>query len=415
MAKINTIGILAYEGCGEQDTLTVWEIFRSLVVAGIDPTVDIKLVHVSLGDAETVTMQMGLKVPHDGQAGDDLFDLFYVPGGLGSGTASQDKRILDIVRRHHEARKIVATNCSGISILHRAEILGNTPVTSAATVSRRLRDEGTNVVSPRVSWLGVPEDRLWTTAGGSAVHDSTVAMIYEYWGDDIGRQVALMWDTRGKIGDAALTSRQGPPFFIYSKDESELQDGIQDLLLPRVGLNQMCIHAPITLAEAKARREVYHSYLKHNPDLRDIEIGVHNEMIILEPGETGDDDPLAEAVALLKAEGRPDQMVEFPLHSHSQGEKTICLEGTYLETLSDPADLVFENGMNLASFNQKYPNTIATSEQADGSLEVQLLPGAQWSMGAGSQHKPGGRIGDNGFLLAQIYWAGENQILEEGA
>ena len=184
--------------------------------------------------------------------------------------------------------------------------------------------------------------------------------------------------------------------------------------MPRAGLNQVHVHTPIPLSEAKARRAVYHSYLKHNPGLRDIDIGAHNEMIILEPRDTADDEPLGEAVALLKAEGQPDEKVIFPRHSHSGGEKTICLEGTYLETLSDPEDLIFDHGMSLAAYQKAYPGSINTRMLANGALEVEFNPGATWSMGGLSEHKPGGRIGDNGFLLAQIYWGGANQILEEG-
>ncbi len=67
----------------------------------------------------------------------DLFDLLYIPGGIGSGKASLDPAMLGLIRRHYEAGKVVASNCSGIGILARSGILGDNPVTCAA--ARRSR------------------------------------------------------------------------------------------------------------------------------------------------------------------------------------------------------------------------------------------------------------------------------------
>ena len=39
------------------------------------------------------------------------FDLLYVPGGVGSGAMTLDARVLDLIRRHYNSGKIVASNC----------------------------------------------------------------------------------------------------------------------------------------------------------------------------------------------------------------------------------------------------------------------------------------------------------------
>src|SRR5262249_41508492 len=154
MKEIRSVGVIAYNRCGEQDTLVPWEILRSLawVLSQQKRELSVELVGVEKGN---INMQMGLQVIPQSQLNPtSTFDLLYVPGGLGSGEASRDARILDLVKRHYAEGKIIATNCSGISILHRAGILEGRPITCPATVLRRLVEEGARVVSPRRMWLG---------------------------------------------------------------------------------------------------------------------------------------------------------------------------------------------------------------------------------------------------------------------
>lgn len=236
MPEVNTVCVLAYDRCGEQDTLVPYEIMKhaAMVVAQQQPgrTVSVRLLRPDADVADPVGMQMGTKVLTDGvvQPG-ELFDLLLVPGGMGSGDASRDTAILEIVRRHHAAGKVVATNCSGISVLHRAGILGSTPVTAAATVSRRLTEEGANMLMPRTMWAG-GEANIWTSAGGSGVHGSTVAMIAHYFGRAVGEFISMGWDTRPALGDAVFELR-GPEYLSYPEGEAMIQDALEDILLPR--------------------------------------------------------------------------------------------------------------------------------------------------------------------------------------
>lgn len=231
---VRTIAMLAYKGCGEQDTLAPWEMFRSAawVLGQHGRALEVTLLGLEAGPVE---MQMGSKVVTEETLRPDhkLYDLLYVPGGLGSGDASRDPRILEFVRRHHEAGRLVATNCSGASILHRAGILGRTPVTAAATISRKLAREGVNVAAPRRMWLGVPEANLWTSAGGSAVHASTMALIWHLYGETLGTQISMMWDTLASLGER-IFELEGPEYLTYPQNESRLQDDFEDKLLPSV-------------------------------------------------------------------------------------------------------------------------------------------------------------------------------------
>ena len=175
MSNIKSIGVIGYHHCGEQDTMAPWEIFASLawVLSQSNKELSVELVGYS---NEVITMQMGAQVqsqvPFDK---DKRYDLLYIPGGMGSGEASKDKVLKKYILDHKADGKIVATNCSGISILWRAGILENHPITSPATVSSRLKEEGANLQEPRPMWLGLPGEKLWTVIGGSGVHPSTVA------------------------------------------------------------------------------------------------------------------------------------------------------------------------------------------------------------------------------------------------
>lgn len=212
MAVIETIGIVGYESCSEQDTITPLEIFKGtamvlgrqlnpLNVSGDAAALDVKLVALKPGN---IKMQMGTEVAPDGVLDETvLYDLLYVPGGVGTGPMSEDPMMLGAIRRHYEAGKIVASNCSGVGVLFRAGILGDSPVTCAPAIVRGLRQDGANVPEPRMMWIGNPEARLWTATGSYGVN----ALVAHYFSRDTALAVAMMFDTLGGIGTPSSSSR----------------------------------------------------------------------------------------------------------------------------------------------------------------------------------------------------------------
>lgn len=241
MAGIESIAVLCYEKVSEQDSITALEIFKgaALVVAGqISPwqrevgpgKLDVKLVSAQPG---VVTMQMGTQVvPDVALDEEELFDILYVPGGVGSGAIATDERILRVIRQHYEAGKVIAANCSGVGIIARAGILGDTPVTCVAAVARGLRGEGANVPAPRRMWIGRPEARIWTSTGSYGVHGGAVALVAHYLGREVGTIVSMMFDTLGGIGDA-IYELTGPEFYQHAELEITFQDYFESMLLPR--------------------------------------------------------------------------------------------------------------------------------------------------------------------------------------
>lgn len=232
MKQIKTIGVIAYPKCGEQDTLTVLEILKSLawlLDSQYKTSLSVKLLVLQPGN---ILMQMGTTVIPEGvYDGQELFDLLYIPGGMGSGEATKNKAMLDLITRHYQNDKVVATNCSGISILWRSGIIGNNLITAPATVSEKLQREGANLSNPRKMWIGLPDKRLWTSAGGSGVHGSTVALVIQYFGAEVGKIVAAMWDTLPLLGDQLL-ELQGPDYQSNPAYEKIVQDMMQEILLP---------------------------------------------------------------------------------------------------------------------------------------------------------------------------------------
>ncbi|MFF4223288.1 DJ-1/PfpI family protein [Streptomyces abikoensis] len=239
---VRSIAVLGYEKCSEQDTITPLEIFKGAALVtsgGIAPwqreaaprELDVRLVGLTPG---VVTMQMGTQVVADSVLDpDELFDILYVPGGVGSGELTSDERVLELIRRHHQAGRVVAANCSGVGVLARAGVLDDSPVTCVAAVARGLRAEGFNVPVGRRMWIGNPDTGIWTATGSYGVHGGAVAMVAHYLGRETGTIVSMMFDTLSGLGDVVF-EEVGPEFYQHPELERSFQDYFQDMLLPRV-------------------------------------------------------------------------------------------------------------------------------------------------------------------------------------
>jgi putative intracellular protease/amidase len=237
---IRSIGVLAYDKVSEQDALAPLEIFKgaALVLSGdISPwereaapeSLGVQLVTITPG---VVTMQMGTQVVPDTTLEDDrLYDLLYIPGGVGSGEVAKDERVLEVIRRHHEAGKVIAANCSGVGIIARAGILNGGPYTCVAAVARGLRNEGYNVPTTRRMWIGDPVERIWTATGSYGVNGSAVALVAHYFGRETGTIVSMMFDTFSGIGEA-IFEPVGPEFYEHPALEQSFQDLFEEMLLP---------------------------------------------------------------------------------------------------------------------------------------------------------------------------------------
>jgi hypothetical protein len=168
------------------------------------------------------------------------------------------------------------------------------------------------------------------------------------------------------------------------------------------------VQVPVAPLDVGARARVYREYVqRHIDELTDVNLGPHNDMILLAV------DAASHAkAAVLVATGEQGAVVQFPLHLHGAGEIQVCLEGHYGELLplDQPVDDIFEWGTTLAEFQAQYPDVVTLGEKTAEGQMIVLGPGACWNFVAGSQHAPCGWIGPSGYLLAQIYWPGPNEV-----
>lgn len=168
------------------------------------------------------------------------------------------------------------------------------------------------------------------------------------------------------------------------------------------------VQVPVAPLDLKARASVYLEYVKaHQGELADVNVSPHNDMIML----ATDAASMAKS-ALLVATGAPGSLVQFPLHLHCAGEIQVCLLGRYGELLApdQAVDDIFPWGQTLASFQARYPGVVTLGEKTAQGQMIVLGPGAGWNFVAGTQHAPCGWIGPEGYLVAQIYWPGPNEL-----
>jgi putative intracellular protease/amidase len=230
MKPVQTILFLAFPKVSEQDLLAPWELIRSLAwtMAQHGEKLEVTLGSFEGGDIAT---HMGARIGTDRISSDDRFDLIYIPGGIGAGEASKNPAVLDLVRAHHAEGRWVAANCAGLSVLHRAGILGGVEVTAPATVSRRLTLLGTTVASPRRAWKINPQKKLFTAGGAGTVHPSTIALVWHLFGKEYATDLASTWDTLPLHGDA-LFALDGPQMKDDAQVLARLQDNWERVFLP---------------------------------------------------------------------------------------------------------------------------------------------------------------------------------------
>ena len=162
----------------------------------------------------------------------DLYDLLYVPGGIGSGAASLDEGMLSLIRRHYEAGKVVASNCSGVGILARSGILGNNPVTCVAAVAPGLR----------AGFLLAPDEALFERL-------SAAIRAQSYAPPTLGALVATHWIEDGEAD--AIAAEIGAEVSVRTAlAQARLGARLPDVVEPR------CPHLWLPMAELEAERLV---------------------------------------------------------------------------------------------------------------------------------------------------------------
>ncbi|MGV9707504.1 DJ-1/PfpI family protein [Streptomyces sp. NPDC003483] len=230
MNSIKKVLFLAFPNVGEQDLLAPWELFQALAH---DLSQHDESLQVTLGSLQggTITTHMGAQIQTQKVDPADRYDLLYIPGGLGAGTASKDPQTLDLIRAHHHEDRWVAANCAGVGVLFRSGILDTTRFQAAAVLGRRLTELGADVAQPRRAWSLLPDAKIFTAGGAATVHPSTIALITHLFGEDHARALAGTWDTLPLHGDT-LFHPEGPLTHDDHTFVNHLQNAMEKVFLP---------------------------------------------------------------------------------------------------------------------------------------------------------------------------------------
>jgi putative intracellular protease/amidase len=229
---IKSVLFLAFPNVGEQDLLVPWELFRAVAWDKAQRGEKLEVVLGSFDDG-LVSTHMGTAIKPDRKIlPTDRFDMVFVPGGIGAGAQSQNETLLEFLRAHKQEGRWVAANCAGMGPLHRSGVIRGVPVTSSATLERRLVAEGAQVASPRLAWKISPEHKVFSAGGAGTVHPSSIALAWHLFGDAAGRALAAGWDALPLFGEA-LFSLDGPVMNDDPKVKAQLQDAWENVFLPQ--------------------------------------------------------------------------------------------------------------------------------------------------------------------------------------
>jgi len=185
---MKTVGTLLFPGFELLDVFGPLEMFGA-------PTEDFSLEMVA-EESGPVASRQGSKAIADISLTDaEPYDILLIPGGLGVRTEVGNTTLIDWLRRHAEASKIVATVCTGTALLARTGLLNGRKATTNKAAFRWVMGQGPAVRwQPRARW--VVDDKYYTSSGVSAGMDMALALIANLNGDDKAQQVATFTEYR---------------------------------------------------------------------------------------------------------------------------------------------------------------------------------------------------------------------------
>lgn len=168
------------DGFEEIEALTLVDYFRRA---------DIFVDTVSVGDDLFVCGSHDIIVKADRLIDDidlDFYDGIYIPGGsLGAKNLRDDKRVIDIVRKFDEEKKIICAICAGPSVLDRAGIVSDRALVCHPSVEESLL----NVGKIKSDELIVVDGNIFTSRGAGASVFLALKLIEKIKGIDVKERI----------------------------------------------------------------------------------------------------------------------------------------------------------------------------------------------------------------------------------
>lgn len=168
------------DGFEEIEALTLVDYFRRA---------DIFVDTVSVGDDLFVCGSHDIIVKTDRLIDDidlDFYDGIYIPGGsLGAKNLRDDKRVIDIVKKFDEEKKIICAICAGPSVLDRAGIVSDRALVCHPSVEKSLL----NVGKIKSDELIVVDGNIFTSRGAGASVFLALKLIEKIKGIDVKERI----------------------------------------------------------------------------------------------------------------------------------------------------------------------------------------------------------------------------------
>jgi putative intracellular protease/amidase len=118
-------------------------------------------------------------------------DILLIPGGLGTRTEINNKKLIDFIRQKSKEASYVATVCTGTALLSKTKLLDF----HQATTNKRAFDWVINQNS-NVNWIEkarwVEDDKFFTSSGVSAGIDMALALIEKIFNREISYKIAQL-------------------------------------------------------------------------------------------------------------------------------------------------------------------------------------------------------------------------------
>ncbi len=174
MTKV--LAILA-EGFEEIEAITPIDLLRR---AGVEVTL------AALEDGKHVTGKVGITLHADANLCDlnsEEYDCVFLPGGPGVKHLRASERVIEIVRRQHANKKLLAAICAAPTVLHDAGVLNEKRYTAHFSVANELP---TILSDEKV----VLDGNVLTSRGAGTALEFGLAMIDQLVGDSESNEIS---------------------------------------------------------------------------------------------------------------------------------------------------------------------------------------------------------------------------------
>lgn len=199
------IGILIFPVAEELDFVGPWEVFTMSAMVrnnGDLPEGDVVLIAET---KEPVTAAKGMRFLPDYSIEDaPELDILLVPGGFGTRTEVNNKKLMDWIAKTSQSCKWVTSVCTGAYLLTEAGPAAGKRVTTHWAFIEGLREQGkAGEVLENVRY--VRDGNVITSAGVSAGIDMSLWLIGEIWGQEHARAVQHFMEYNPNPPYAGLT------------------------------------------------------------------------------------------------------------------------------------------------------------------------------------------------------------------